>query len=235
MLWSSWLIVVVALGCGGGEEEVVEQPVVEQDTGAERPPERNDGVQIEGLMGTITQDQVQRGIEPRMGRFESCFMNRMGELRLLRGRIELAFRVHTDGSVRWVYPRASTVGDRDTERCVIEVASTIRFLRPRGGEAEFAYPLEWPGDEDRRPPVTMDVTRIEPLLEANSAELVSQCGRASYAVTAYIGRGGQLLAVGASTAEQTAAANLDCVVEGVRAWEMPDPGSYPAKISFELQ
>ena len=64
----------------------------------------------------------------------------MGAVRLLRGRVELAFRVDRDGGVRWVYPRASTVGDRDTERCLIDIATVMRFQRPRGCEAEFAYP-----------------------------------------------------------------------------------------------
>jgi hypothetical protein len=224
-----------AWSCGGGGEEAHEEPVVQQQasTGHERPQE--EAVQIEGLMGTLTQDQIQRGIEPRMGRFEGCFSRRMGSVELLRGRIELAFRVNTDGSVKWVYPRRSSIGDRETERCVTDIAGSIHFSRPRGGEAEFTYPLEWPGDEELRPPLNWDATRIEEMLSENGPALVQQCGRGAYQVTAYIARGGNLISVGAAAQAETTAPNLDCVCDGVRTWTMPDPGSYPAKISFIVQ
>lgn len=234
--WMFVGVVVASFGCGGGsEEESTEETVVQQQAqgGGEQQPQEQ--VQIEGLMGTLTQDQIQRGIEPRMGRFEGCFARRMGSVELLRGRIELAFRVNTDGSVKWVFPRRSSIGDRETERCVTDVAAGIRFSRPRGGEAEFTYPLEWPGDEELRPPLNWDATRIEDQLAENGPAVVQQCGRGAYQVTAYIARGGSLISVGAAAQAETTAANLDCIVDAVRAWPMPDPGSYPAKISFVVQ
>ncbi len=43
-----------------------------------------------------------------------------------------------------------------------------------------------------------------------------------------------MLAVGASTSQQENAVNLDCVASAVSQWTMPDPGSYPAKVTFSL-
>jgi hypothetical protein len=63
--------------------------------------------------------------------------------------------------------------------------------------------------------------------------LKHRCGVESEVfVTAYVGRGGRPLSVGAAgDAEGTA---LDCVAKAVSAWKFPDPGSYPAKVSFSF-
>jgi hypothetical protein len=222
---TKWLVVglTLAMACGG--EEVSEEETTTTETatttGDERPVERNDGVGIEGLMGTISAMAVQRALEPRIGRF------------FLGGRIELAFRVRTDGSVLWVYPRQSNIGDRDTERCMLEVAASTRFSRPQGGEAEFAYPLEVDPADDVRPPTFWDPTRVMSNVERVRGEIVD-CGTGPFHVTVYVAPGGRVVAAGASTPDQTQSDALDCVADAVRGWTMPDPGSYPAKVSFDL-
>jgi hypothetical protein len=231
----------LAIGACGGESEPVESPNRAQEStrGGEAPAERQHAVQIEGLMGTISADMVERGIEPRMGRFLRCFQERYGSLEVLGGRFEMAFRIHTDGSVRWVYPSDSTIGDRETERCLLHVASGIRFHRPRGGEAEFSYPLSLDTAEDVRPPLNWDEARVSGALNEGGPGLLSSCrpagSRATYRITAYIMPGGRVQAAGAATDDAEAVDSLDCVAQAVRGWSMPDPGSYPAKVHFELR
>jgi hypothetical protein len=43
------------------------------------------------------------------------------------------------------------------------------------------------------------------------------------------------MAAGAAADAPEAAESIDCVTQAVAAWAMPDPGSYPAKITFVLQ
>ncbi len=222
-------LIVGVCACGGSTEE--DETTTQETTSGHEEHEqaqRDDGVAIEGLMGTISTMAVERGIEPRMGRFLRCFSERYHAVEVLGGHIELAFRIKTDGTVRWVYPRASTIGDRATERCLVEQAAGIRFSRPQGGEAEFAYPLELDPPEDVRPPSNWDATRVEEHVQSVS------CGRGSYSVTMYIAPGGSVIAAGAAAGEQDSADNLDCVVDEVSGWDMPDPGSYPAKVTFAI-
>ncbi|NOY90300.1 MAG: AgmX/PglI C-terminal domain-containing protein [Deltaproteobacteria bacterium] len=233
------LLTLAAFGCGSDPEPVETVRVDEAGSGGEAPEARPDAVQIEGLMGTISADMVERGIEPRMGRFLRCFQERYGSLEVLGGRFEMAFRIHTDGSVRWVYPSDSTIGDRETERCLLHVASGIRFHRPRGGEAEFSYPLSLDTAEDVRPPLNWDEARVSDALIEDGPRLLSSCrpagSRAAYHITAYIMPGGRVQAAGAATDDADAVDSLDCVAQAVRGWSMPDPGSYPAKVHFELR
>jgi hypothetical protein len=44
-----------------------------------------------------------------------------------------------------------------------------------------------------------------------------------------------VIAVGAAVDDVDAASSLDCVAREVQAWTMPDPGSYSAKVTFELR
>lgn len=228
------MICAAMLGCTPApiEDDEPDNTELESTSGSEAIQHEGDGVAIEGLMGTISQMAVQRGIEPKMERFLGCFTRRYGQVELLGGHIEMAFRIHRDGTVRWVYPRASTIGDRETERCLLDTAASIHFSRPAGGEAEFAYPLDLDPPEDVRPPLVWDATQVASQVESNAGSIAS-CGR-GFSVTAYVDRGGRVMAVGASTSDPDNAANLDCVASAVREWTMPDPGSYPAKVTFSL-
>lgn len=228
----------LALGCHSDVSTTEGEADAEPSSGDEAAPVPEDAVQIEGLMGTISADLVERGIEPRMGRFLRCFQDRYGSLDVLGGRFVMAFRIHTDGRVRWVYPSDSTVGDRETERCLLQVASGIHFHAPRGGEAEFSYPLSLDTADDVRPPLNWDEARVSSALSQGGSGLLSSCrpagSRAAYRVTAYIMPGGRVQAAGAATDDSEAVDSLDCVAQAVRGWSMPDPGSYPAKVQFEI-
>lgn len=222
---------LLAMGCGGDEPETTE--AAEETTGAEESSaRRDDGVQVEGLMGTIDADEVRMTLEPKLTRFMRCFSRRYNDIEILGGHIHMSFRVDVEGNVLWVYPNESTIGDRETERCLVETAAAIRFPRPRGGEAEFGYPLDLDPPEDVRPPVAWGESSIADVLEANR-DSVTRCG-SGYTVTMYVGPGGEVMAAGASADDLDDAANLDCVTDAVSEWEMPDPGSYPAKVSFSI-
>ncbi len=224
---------VLMSACGGANEAETPAGEAEETSGQEATHQQDDGAQIEGLMGTISSDAVNRAMEARMGRFLRCFQQRYEAVEVLGGAIDLAFRVRLDGTVLWVHPRASTIGDRETERCIVEAARGTRFSPPRGGEAEFSYPLTLDTPADVRPPLNWDASRVAEHVEQSRGELVD-CGPGPYVVTLYIAPGGRVLAAGASTSDPERADDLDCVARLVAGWSMPDPGSYPAKVTFSL-
>ncbi|MBX7193421.1 MAG: AgmX/PglI C-terminal domain-containing protein [Sandaracinaceae bacterium] len=226
--------------CGGGTTEQTtttttarrtREPTAEEQAQADAQA----GVQIEGLMGTISQRQVNDTLQPRVeSAFGPCFAH-ASDVHFLFGSIRLAFRIHTDGSVAWVYPSETTLGHRDVERCIADRAHGIHFPRPRGGEAEFSWEFHYDAPTDIRPPLSWDAARIATLLSSNGGSLVSQCGgQRGYRVTAYVQSGGAVMSVGVAAQSTEAAAQLDCIANGVSGWRMPDPGSYPAKITFDL-
>jgi hypothetical protein len=229
------VLLLVLAGCGGGavqSESTEVQRVSSRDrtTGGDQ----SDGPQISGLMGTIPSREVEGTLSPRMDRFLGCFEQRMHDVAFLGGDIRLSFRIHVDGTVAWVYPSATSVGDRQAEVCVLDVARSVHFPRPRGGEAEFSWGFSFDPPEDVRPPLSWDQNALGSLADRLD-DVRSECGaNGAYQVTAYIRPGGRVLAAGGTTPNADSAATLDCILEQVRGWTMRDPGSYPAKITFAL-
>ncbi len=193
-------------------------------------------MQVSGLMGTIPERKIQATLEPRLPRFQHCFAQGAQQVELISGRMQFYFRVALDGRVEWVYPKVSTVGDRATEQCLLEVARAARFPAPKGGgAAELSWGFELDASDEARPPVPWEPSQVQPVLEAQRATL-DHCGLEPGAllVTAYVAPGGQVLAAGASASSRQAAERIDCALDAVRRWQLPDPGSYMAKVSFSV-
>ncbi|HEX5660413.1 MAG TPA: AgmX/PglI C-terminal domain-containing protein [Polyangiales bacterium] len=206
---------------------------VEPDAPESRAP-REESLAVSGLLGTLSQLEIQNALEPRLPKFLRCATQRRAQLDVLAGTLTMRFNVAVDGSVDHVQPAESTLGDREAERCMLEVATATHFPAPHGGEAEFRWPLELPPDAEVRPPVELlpDPAR-EPLAEGRP-ELHAKCGGGPVVVTAYIDPTGQVQAAGVSASELATPSELDCVAEGIRALRFESPGSYVGKLSFSL-
>lgn len=238
MGWQARAAIGAALlwvGCGGGAPASEEVAQGEATSGDERAHHHDDGAQITGLMGTIPRDEVEDALNPRMNRFMRCFEQRMGDVEFLSGNIRLSFRIHTDGTVAWAYPAESDIGDRQAEQCVLGVARSTHFPRPRGGEAEFSWGFGFDAPSDVRPPLNWQENALGARL-GDVSDIARACNAAGgYRVTAYIEPGGRVLAAGGSAPSADAEPALDCILERVRGWNMPDPGSYAAKVTFAVQ
>lgn len=213
----------------------VEAPRSEESSGHEREPETGqDSLNVQGLRGTLSQDEVQDVLEPRMPKFGRCVQKRSDAVEWLSGHVSLEFHVKTDGSVASVYPRESSMGDRATERCIEEVARGTRFPPPHGGEADFAWSLDVPLDDSIREPVALGAADVGEVLMASLPLVESTCGAGNYTVTAYLDTEGKVVAAGASAGDEASAAKLDCVSETVQSFVFASPGSYAAKITFSI-
>ena len=230
LLAISFLTISMPALCACGDDPAPQEPVQSVSTaGAERPRAR---MEVSGLMGTIPERKIRATLEPKLSAFARCFARGAAEVEAIGGGMEFYFRVALDGSVEWVYPRASTVGHRATEQCLLEIARNARFPGPKGGgAAELAWSFEF--DPSVRPPVAWDEAQVADALASSSAAL-GECGlgQGELEITAYVAPGGSVLGAGAAASTRDAAEKVDCALEIVRAWTLPDPGSYAAKVSF---
>jgi hypothetical protein len=191
----------------------------------------------EGFMGTIPEGKIQAALEPKMEAFQRCFFDGAADEELVGGRFEFYFRVGLDGGVEWVDPRESSVGHRGTGRCLLGVAARTRFPKPKGGgPAEFAWGFEIDPVGGGRPAVDWSEGRVADVVAQQRGSLARcELGGDPVVVTAYVVPGGEVRSVGVAGSTHGDSARLDCVADVVRAWRMPDPGSYPAKVSFEVR
>ena len=193
-------------------------------------------MQVTGIMGTIPERKIHATLEPLLPSFARCFARGAGEVEFIGGHMEFYFRVGLDGNVEWVYPRASDVGHRATEQCLLDLAKGVRFPGPKGGgAAELGWGFDFDASDGVRPPVawgTEHAESVRPQIRALASDCALHGG--SLNVTAYVSPGGQVLAAGASADSPQSAAQIDCVVSAVRGWTLADPGSYTAKLSFAV-
>ncbi len=193
------------------------------------------GFAVSGLLGALSQQEIQGALTPRLPKFARCASDRRDFVDTLSGTVALAFHLAVDGTVAAVQPSASDLGDREAERCILTVAKATRFPAPHGGEADFTWPLELPPDPDVRPPVALDPELARAITASRGPSLIANCGGAGQViVTVYVDPDGEVVAAGVATPDPTTDVRLDCLAEGVRAWRFPSPGSYQGKLSFAL-
>ncbi len=231
--WVCGAFSLLSAACGGSPAPEPEEPVAVERRRSE-DVEPQDGAEITGILGTLSTEQIRGALEPRMMQFQRCIAQRTTSVEYLSGDIQLAFHVRRDGGVLWAYPSVATLGDAEVEACILTTASAVHFPQPRGGEAEFTWGFSYDPPEDVRPAVTWDASQASNALAEHSTEAIQQCGLSGVRVTAYVAPGGAVVTSGASTSNAESVAGARCMAETVRSWTFPDPGSYPAKISFDV-
>lgn len=197
---------------------------------------QDDGLVVEGLRGTIPTAAVSQVVSARMEELVACVRTRAASNDLLAGSVTLGFVIAVDGTTRVARIKASDLGDRDAERCMVQIASRLRFPRPTGGEADASEQVRVPLDPEVRPPLVWTADRVGRTAGPAIGRLVSRCrvngGRVR--VTAYVGRGGNVVGLGGFASVSALDPVLSCVLDGARRLPMPSPGSYPAKVSFDV-
>jgi hypothetical protein len=171
--------------------------------------------------------------------FESCQKSGLRHLAYLSGRVKFFMRVGEDGKTKWTYVEESSLGDYDTEKCMIDIIENAQWPKPIGGDATVERDLTF-DPTDARQPADWSPDKVAAMLGQHKKSLdkcVAAAPSAKFSVTAYVephGKEGKVAAVGVSTSNKEGQAQAKCVVDAVRAIKMPSPGSYAAKVTFGL-
>ncbi|HWN67538.1 MAG TPA: AgmX/PglI C-terminal domain-containing protein [Haliangium sp.] len=245
-LWMALALVIAAGAAGGcgGKSEGAKKPAVEEDdedTGRRRgqgpdigEDEPDDGLQVEGLRGRIETYDIQQGVEPHAQAIDDCFTQNRGKRRLLGGQVELAFLIGAEGAVQSVHMSQSNLGAWPVERCLLVLAQTMTFVKPKGGPtAEFTLPLNF---SSRTPPDEWDQARAGAEVTTQEATL-AECGEAgsapaSASITLYIGTRGQVQSVGFSSTAPIEEAWATCAEQKVLGWTLSDPKGRIVRMTF---
>lgn len=196
----------------------------------------SDGMVVEGLRGTIPQAAASQAIEARRAEMIACVTSRRAQNDLIGGTLRVDFIIATNGTVRVARLEAGDLGDRDAEKCILRVSSSVRFPQPSGGEANVHETLRFPLDPDVRPALSWRPERVTQPYGSQLSRIAGRCriSGGTVRVTAYVGRRGRVADAGAFASVPALDAKLDCVVSAVEDLVLADPGSYPAKVSFDL-
>jgi hypothetical protein len=191
----------------------------------------------ESEIGGLSFEDVDRQFQELQGRLLGCVHDSADRFGFIGGRVALRMRVDRRGNVRWAYLSDTTLGDRDAERCVLEVVKSRTWPRPLSGEglAETSFDVE-PADEPSALPAHKGS-----LLAQRASALTRQCRKGlsgDFRATAYVGSKGELLTVGVSPPDEAGETASDCIVDALRDVRVGNLGASlraPAKVSFRLR
>jgi hypothetical protein len=190
-------------------------------------------------LGTIDPAQTEAAWTKLQPALMRCYTDGQKRLEYLGGDIKFFLRVGQDGSAKYVYLLDGTLGDRETERCMLDLALGATWPTPDGGEAEVQKSMGFDPPSNVRSPFDWAPEKVNAALKAHEADL-AKCKAGvsgSFRVTAYVapaGKGGHVLTAGVVPPSRDGDAKVDCIVDVLKKMKMPSPGSYAAKVSFTL-
>jgi hypothetical protein len=238
--------------CGGAPEPKAPEPEPEPP----KPTVVKRGPAVSQELGSIDEAATQKTFERLQSKMLDCQRQGLQRVEYLAGDVRFFLRIGQDGRVRWTYLEDSTLGDRDTEKCMLGVLRDTQWPQPQDGEAEVRKGMGF-DPADARPPADWSSDKIATVL-AKQADDALRCKggvKGGFRVTAYVepgggesehagkkGRGkhgnhgkeGHVTAVGVAPPNQEGESKVDCIVDAVKDWQMPSPGSYAAKVTFTL-
>lgn len=188
-------------------------------------------------IGALPEEETVAAFSNSLGSIQDCFTKGAQRIEFLGGAISFHVVVGRQGNVENIYASQSTLGDRETERCMFGVLRGADWPKPVGGligVAQNGFEFDMSGDV--RPPVEIDDFDADAVLADLRSE-IRGCKHGSsepFTATVYIDTNGAPISAGIAAPDKTAESASDCLVDVLKGAKFPSPGSWPAKVTFAL-
>lgn len=221
--------------CGGDEK-----PPPKTQVHAGRPKTESDdlhGMRSSSEIGGMNEEKVDATFKRVLGSLEKCLNRGTERVEFLGGSVSFFIQVDSNGKVDESYLERSTLGDRETEKCMLNAVRARTWPKPVGGMHGLARKsFDFDPPNDVRPPVDWDSEQVKGALKKLGDKL-DECRNGvsgTFEATAYVSTEGQVLAAGVTPPNAGGERAVDCLVAAIRDASFPSPGSWPAKVSFQL-
>jgi hypothetical protein len=149
------------------------------------------GPVVEQELGSIDPRAVQKTFDQLLnGKLEACHSQGRGRVEYLSGEAKVFLRVGKDGKVKYGFFDDSTIGERATEKCVLDVLFATEWPKPIGGEAEIRSSFGWSAGGERQP-ASWEPDKVASALaeDAETRGAIDKCKAGvsgAFHVTAYV-------------------------------------------------
>jgi hypothetical protein len=217
----------------GGEPPPQAPEAAKDDT---PPPPKKPSLKMKSELGSVDPGAVKHAFGALDEKFMGCQKQALGRVEVLSGSVKFFLRIGEDGTARWAYLEGSDLGDRATEKCLLDTVMGATWPKPDGGDAEAHYGMELP-QQSTRPPSDWNSDKVAAAL-GKHGEAIDKCkagASASFHGTMYVGPGGKVIAAGVATSAKDSEEQADCLASVLTKLKgLPSPGSWPAKVGFDL-
>jgi len=192
--------------------------------------------QAQSEIGGLNEEAVERSFGKMQDSIQSCFAQGAAKVSALGGHFKLKLRIDGQGAVKWVYLGETTLGDRDTEKCLLDAARAKSWPLPVGGDglAEKSFDLD-----PSQAPKDLDPGKYKLAIKLAIKE-TTKCRKrgtwgAVFAVTTYLRIDGRPLAVGIAPPNERGEEVVDCMVKIIQKIKFGGTGRKISKLAFELR
>ena len=182
------LLALFVVACGSNPPPKVEEPVKDESSAR-----RTSGLapQVSQELGSIDQRKVEQTFANLVsGPLEKCHKQGRDRVEFLTGDVKLFLRIDGSGKVKYGFFEDSTLGDRDTEKCILGVLSSASWPAPEGGEAEVRSGFGWGPGGEREPTAWPSDKVATALVESKDVRKeIDKCKagvKGDFSVTAYV-------------------------------------------------
>ena len=235
--WVSTCVVALVLGCGGSTpESSTAQSGDPQSEGSRRG---GSSLQYQSEIGALDEGKVQDTFQRISPKLSACFSQGSQRIPYLSGTVSFKVRVAEDGSARWAYLKDSTLGDHQTEQCMLSALKSATWPKPVGGEGLAGNEnISFEPGGDERPPVEWSpeqlgdaFKKVRPALD----RCRQSAGTGPVKTTLYVETDGKPKAIGASTSDEKGDGAVQCIVDALKDVKFPSPGSYASKVTVSIE
>lgn len=224
----------IAFGACGGNEPPPRAPA-RNTVDAEPAPTSNLDVSAE--IGALDESKVDKAFGASVKGLTRCLAAGAKRVEFVGGQVAFFVKIDQRGRIAHAHLERSTLGDRPTEKCMLDALRQLDWPAPVGGLVGIARKgFDFDPPNDVRPPTEWDEERAQSALGArrSALEKCKPSGSGAFAATIYVNTDGTVLAAGVAPPDEAGETGVDCMVSVIKATKFPSPGSWPAKVSLEL-
>ena len=222
--------------CGGGNESTRAKSQSDAIDG-HGPAPRGRTMSASSEIGALDPHKVTETFSESLGDLQQCLHEGAQRIEFVGGEIGFFLKIDETGRLSHAHAELTTIGDRQTEKCMLDALRDRSWPPPEGGKTGLArnsFAFDMPNDV--RAPTPWDGDRVSDTLRDLSDDL-DECKsgtNGSFTATMYVGTRGEPMGVGMSPPDEDGESAVDCLTEVLLGASYPSPGSWPAKVTFTL-
>jgi hypothetical protein len=227
------VLAIAAFTACGGNEPAPQAP----EAPAEAHEDTANQLGVSAEIGGLSEEKVDKTFQSALTDFQRCLDDGAKRVEFLGGSVSFFIKINQRGKVDHAHLEKSTMGDRDTEKCMLDSLRSKRWPKPVGGVHGLARKsFDFDPPNDVRAPTSWDGDRVSDAVSKLSKQF-SACKKGesgAFEATLYVATDGSVLSAGVTPPDEPGEADVDCLVETLKGASLPSPGSWPAKVTFSL-
>ncbi len=188
-------------------------------------------------LGGLDERAAEQSFRESLEGLEACIQDGVQRLEFIGGSIEFAVKVDSRSRAADVWAADSTLGERQTEKCMFDALRSVSWPAPQGGAFGIARnSFDFSPRRGAKAPFVWDAGKVARVVARLDRRLNECRGERSQPllITLYIGEGGKALGGGAASEGPVDEQAVDCIVDTLLAADYPTPEQVPTKVRFQL-